>query len=182
MKLTRYLLWVVFLFFSSTFVLCALLDYAIATWWLVQMPHATPAMFWYNSASWPVVQFVGWVGLGKVLVSYGIISFGMVSFGAFAASVLILFALKLYQGVLKAFATSFLLYGGLSLMLFEFGLEILDPGEFFVHVTNFTWGIAPWLTNEVVLYLAYAAFSLGFVMYLIFRFKKPAVAPRGANA
>ena len=177
----RYLLWVAFFFSAFTFVLGVLCDYAIADWWLVQLPHSTPAMHWYLSFSTPIVGFVKYVGLASIFTSYGILSFGLTTFGAFVASVLLLFYLKLKNSPIKAFCDSFLLYGGISLLLFEAGIMVLDPGEFFVHVTNFTWKLMPWLTNEVVLYAGYAAFSLGFVIRLYLRFKKPAVAPRGAN-
>jgi hypothetical protein len=158
-------------------VLGALCDYAIADWWLVQMPHSTPAMHWYYQVSIPIVGFVKYVGLASIFTSYGILSFGITTFGAFVASVLLLFYLRGRD--LKAFVDSFLLYGGVSLMLFEGGILILDPGEFFVHVTNFTASL-PWLTNEAVLYAGYAAFSLGLAMRVVwFIRRKPTVKRLG---
>ena len=160
----RYLLWVAFFFSAFTFVLGVLCDYAIADWWLVQLPHSTPAMHWYLSFSTPIVGFVKYVGLASIFTSYDILSFGLTTFGAFVASVLLLFYLKLKNSPIKAFCDSFLLYGGISLLLFEAGIMVLDPGEFFVHVTNFS---PSWLTNEMIMYAGYAAFSLGIVLKVI---------------
>jgi len=135
---------------GTLFALCALIDYAIpSAYVMIHYPDlVTPAQTWYATNVAPTVVTIGQgIGLFQFAMMFRQHSFGVVAFFIFAVFV------GSFYHLTRNKVDTFLYLVPISIMAFELGIIELDYGEFDIHVTDFLDQLGMgFITNRVVLY------------------------------